>query len=346
MIRHLLISYHTCPTERPGRDLAGGMNVLLNGFLRHTTWPTDVVTRSFGEYEQIELKAGVTVHRLPCGASRPWTRDKAWACLEQFRESFREWKKSRAFDVASAHYWMSGTLLEEVGCPAGMIFHTLQVQKGPPSDPLETKRAAEEARIASHYPTAFLHWHDLHDATARLEQVKGRSVVRPGTDEALLCETREVRPPASFGWAARNDAIKNFEEAKAQLTALQEADPRAVLRVAGMDGEPSQGVEYLGPLHPEEMRAFYAGIDQLWNFSRYETFGLSVLEALAQGATVGLEPHSDWAKRLRRLGIETPPGRSWTSEERAVALRLAKAYDWKRALPTWERWLHKLAKSP
>ena len=343
MKRHLLISYHTCPTERPGRDLAGGMNVLLHGFLRHTTWPTDVVTRSFGDYERIEIRPGVTVHRLPCEATRPWTREKAWECLEPFRESLRQWLEGRHFDVARAHYWMSGTLLSELDCPAGMIFHTLQIQKGPPSDPLETFREEQESRIAERYPTAFLHWHDLKDATARLEAVRGSSIVRPGIDADLIGEVRADRPPTIFGWAARNDAIKNFDEAKARLTELRESVQSARLRVAGMDGEPRSEFEFLGPLAPEEMASFYSGIDQLWNFSRYETFGLSVLEGIAQGATVGLAPNSDWAKRLKRLGIDSTPGRTWTREERRKALELAKAYTWERALPSWEHWLAKVS---
>ena len=343
MKRHLLISYHTCPTERPGRDLAGGMNVLLKGFLRHTSWPTDVVTRSFGEYERVELKNGVTVHRLPCGATRPWTRENAWECLGDFRKNFQHWLKGRQFEVASAHYWMSGTLLSELTCPAGMIFHTLQVQKGAPTDALERYRQTEEERLAQQYSTAFLHWHDLRDAAQKLPSLRGRRVVRPGLDEERFGQVRPSESPKTYGWAARNDGIKNFAEALERLADLRKAEPSSLLRVAGMDGDSEQAVEFLGPLRPEEMTAFYAEIDQLWNFSRYETFGLGVLEALAQGATVGLTPHSDWAKRLQRLGIESGPGRNWSPKERVRALGLARAYSWSRALPSWERWLSGLA---
>ena len=30
-MRHLLLSYHTCPLEEPGSGLAGGMNIFLRG---------------------------------------------------------------------------------------------------------------------------------------------------------------------------------------------------------------------------------------------------------------------------------------------------------------------------
>lgn len=343
-MRHLLISYHTCPTERPGQDLAGGMNVLLQGFLRHTRWPTDVVTRSFALYERYKLTPHVVVHRLPCGARRPWTRDLAWGCLEAFRESFRHWLSGREYEVASAHYWMSGMLLSELACPAGMMFHTLQVQKGAPSDPLEVLRQAEEARLASRYPTAFSHWHDLRDAKGRLTDVCRPSVVRPGVEDELFGQLRPRGAPSVFGWAARSDAIKNFEQALAWLDRLRAGRPDVVLRVAGMSGASRPGVSYLGPLIPEEMAGFYGGIDQLWNFSRYETFGLSLLEALAQGATVGLNRDCDWARRLSRLAIDSAVGRDWSGAERQRALRLSRAYSWRRALPSWERWLSRVAK--
>lgn len=341
-LRHLVLSYHTCPTERPGRDLAGGMNVLLLGFLRHTTWPTDLVTRSFGGYERCEIKPGVVVHRLPCGASRPWTRELAHHCLPRFRESFQDWLNGRVFDVASAHYWMSGELLELLDCPAGMLFHTLQAQKGSPRDALERERLSVERRLAGNYPSAFLHWHDLRHARERMACLRGR-VVRPGHDWEIAEQPREPNLPKVFGWAARRDAIKNFERATTLLETAREANREARLRVAGMEGEAEAGIEYLGQLDTESMRHFYSEIDQLWNFSHYETFGLSVLEALTQGATVGLNPDCDWFARLSRLGINATPGRNWSARERNAALTLSRAYRWERALPSWERWLSRLS---
>lgn len=344
-MRHLLISYHTCPNERPGQDLAGGMNVLLKGFLSHTSLETEVVTRSFAGYQRLELRPGIVVHRLPCGATRPWTREKAWKCLDAFKESFASWLQGRLFEVASAHYWMSGALLSLLDCPAAIIFHTLQIQKGPPSDALERYRAKLESCLAASYPSAYLHWPDLKDACTRLGKVYHASVVRPGIEEELLLsQPRKPGDPVSFGWAARNDAIKNFLKAKSLMARLRTTWPQARLTVAGMHQEPSPGFKYLGPILPQDMPSFYAGIDELWNFSGYETFGLSVLEALASGATVGLEQDCAWARRLRRIGIDSTPARGWSIQERMSALRLAQAYGWKRALPSWERWLSRVAK--
>lgn len=342
-LRHLIISYHTCPTERPGRDLAGGMNVLLRGFLEATDWPTDVVTRSFGGYEKEEIKEGVVVHRLPCGAQRPWCRESAWSKLPLFQESFDHFLSGRSFDVATAHYWMSGVLLSQVKANAGMIFHTLQAQKGKPTGELEKIRLATEERLACDYPAAFLHWHDLRHAKQRLGTLRG-SVVRAGHDWEVASSVRPTEAPRTFGWAARRDAIKNFDKALEFIGFLRKLDPEMVLSVAGIEDRDQPGVSYLGQIASNDMPKFYASIDQLWNLSSYETFGLGVLEALSQGATVGLEPRSDWSRRLKRIGIDSTLGRAWSATERQKALALSRAYSWERALPSWERWLYRLAR--
>lgn len=337
-LRHLVISYHTCPTERPGQDLAGGMNVLLRGFLSATRWPTELVTRSFGDYEKVQLSRCVTLHRLPCGAQRPWSRHQALERLPAFAESFQAWLGGRVFDVASAHYWMSATLLPRLGCRCGIVFHTLQAQKGAPTDALERLRLTQESELIARYRCGFLHWHDLRNARGHYPALDGR-VVRPGCDTPLASPRTGMGAPVRFGWAARPDSIKNFDVALQHLAVQRRAHPQATLSVAGMSRPSDEQVSYLGPLPPEEMSAFYDNIDQLWNFSHYETFGLGVLEALSRGASVGLTSSSDWASRLRRVGLDSWPGASWSLEQKVTALRLARAYRWSQALPRWERWL-------
>ena len=70
-----------------------------------------------------------------------------------------------------------------------------------------------------------------------------------------------------------------------------------------------------------------------------------VLEALAAGASVGVHAHSDWARRLRRLGLPFAPGIRYNEKEQAVARRLALSYSWSRSLLRWERWLQHLSPS-
>ncbi len=343
--RHLLISFHTCPTEQPGQDLAGGMNVLLKGFLQNTDWPTEVVTRGFAKDDQsLALSPTVTLHRLSCGARRPWGRESALQCLPAFRARLEKWLSGKRFDVASAHYWMSATLLDLLDCPSGIIFHTLQAQKGPPSETLERLRLQQESRLLALYRCGFLHWHDLRNARFHYPNLRG-TVVRPGC-QLPVGNRREDTVPHRFGWAARPDAIKNVNRAFTELRSRQADCPGSTLLVAGSEGPPSEGVRFLGSLRPELMLDFYDQIDQLWNFSDYETFGLSVLEALSRGVSVGLSSHSDWARRLRRLNIDSNPGARWSESQRCQALRLAECYSWDRALPCWERWLRWLIRQP
>ncbi len=338
-MKHLLISYHTCPTDQPGQDLSGGMNVLLLGFLRHTEYPTEVVTRSFGDYQVEQLTPLVRVHRLPCGAGRPWTRESAWACLPAFSAEFKRWLSGRTFDFASAHYWMSATQLEDLGLPGGVMFHTLQAQKGAPRTHLEEIRQGYEARLIEKYPSAYLHWHDLSNARRHHPGLRG-TVVRPGVSVAPTPEL-SPGPPYVYGWAARNDPIKNLDQALNWLAGLSEPSQ---LLVAGMEQGPQcENVRYLGSLQHAQMGLFYGQIHQLLNLSDYETYGLSLLEALACGAAVGVRDDSDWARRLRRLGLPHQPGSRFSAEHKRRARALAEAHSWPRAVHSWQRWLRKLA---
>lgn len=316
------------------------MNVLLLGFLRHTAYTTEVVTRSFGDYEVEQLTPQVRVHRLPCAAERPWTREAAWECLPAFERELKSWLSGRSFDFASAHYWMSARLLEELGLPGGVMFHTLQAQKGVARSPLEQVRQGWEARLIEKYPSAYLHWHDLNNARQHHPGLHG-TVVRPGVSVSPARQAA-TGPPYVYGWAARNDPIKNLDQALSWLSGLSEPSQ---LLVAGMqDGPARDNVRYLGSLGHAQMGEFYGQIHQLLNLSDYETYGLSLLEALACGAAVGVRDDSDWARRLRRLGLPHRPGSRFTEEHRQRAHHFAQAHSWPRAVKSWERWLSKLTR--
>lgn len=341
-MRHLLVSYHTCPTEEPGQHLSGGMNVLLRGFLEATQRPTTVVTRSLGGYEKLQLTPLVEVHRLPCDASLPWTREQAWERLPRFAFAMHKWLQEQPeFSVVSGHYWMSAWLMHRLSLHGGVIFHTLQAQKPLSLGIFDQLRKHWETDLIHRFPTAYLHWHDLNNARKHYPDLRG-AVVRPGLEFPPYRSRPEDGPPWVLGWAARNDPIKKLDEALAWLAGQREEGRDLRLLVAGTHGEDDGTVRFLGPLEHRRMGEFYDQIHQLLNLSAYETFGLSILEALAAGAAVGLRQESDWARRLRRLGIPYRPGQvEPKSAERGRAL--ARCYAWDRAMPSWERWLQTLA---
>ena len=72
----------------------------------------------------------------------------------------------------------------------------------------------------------------------------------------------------------------------------------------------------------------------------------SLLEALACGAAVGVRDDSDWARRLRRLGLPHQPGSRFSSEQKQRARHLAEAHAWPRAVQSWQRWLDRLRATP
>jgi hypothetical protein len=236
---------------------------------------------------------------------------------------------------------MSATLLNELPLPGGIMFHTLQAQKGVPQNGLEQTRREWESRLIQQYPTAYLHWHDLNNARSHYPGLRG-TVLRAGV--SLQTNLRPPPgPPFIYGWAARNDPIKNLDTA---LDWLARQPSGTQLRVAGMEGPPSPpNVHYLGPLQHRQMGDFYGSIHQLLNLSAYETYGLSILEALACGASVGVREDSDWARRLRRLHLPYQSGSVFTESQQAVARKLALAHSWQRALGRWDRWLDHLRRA-
>lgn len=315
------------------------MNILIRGLLAHTRIKTVVITRSLGaQPEEVRLSDRVRVVRLPCSARLPWTRRQAWNCLPEFEAQLRGWlARQLPVELVSAHYWMSAYLMRRLGLQGGIVFHTLQAQKGRPQTTLERVRLENESQLIEYSDCGFLHWHDLHHARMFYPNLRG-SVLRPGV------EPTEVQPPVSgppywFGWAARNDPIKNLSQALAWLDKARSQGRDFRLRVAGTSGPAHPAVEYLGPLRHAEMSNFYRSLHQLLNFSDYETFGLSMLEALNHGVGLGLRPDSDWARRLRRLGLPWRPGELLDKGQRKRVLQLAEAYRWTRCVERWERWL-------
>jgi len=140
----------------------------------------------------------------------------------------------------------------------------------------------------------------------------------------LLATTAPQREPTGLTalWAGQTAYRKGLDVALAAVREARRDVPGLRLRVAGVaPGKETEGVEWLGVLPPSAMAAAYRAADLFIFPTRYESFGLVAVEAMAAGLPVvvsdaiapGIVAHdrngilirghnpADYAEALRRL---------------------------------------------
>lgn len=332
-MRHLLLSYHTCPLEEPGSGLAGGMNIFLRGHLaglRDRGIETDVLTRGTGSRLSISRPfPGVRILHLPCGWAAPPTRESAFASLSAFLEGAgRVWSAEGAgYDVVSAHYWMSGAaairLIRAARKPVPLLFvyHTVETRKRIPpggsqgSLPTIRKQVEKELAAAADRVVCFTE-EDLERTREIFPSLSGKgAVIPPGVDERFRTPPPRGESRRRFGippdavlflLAARRDPGKGLSGAAAAVRSLRSAmGVDARLLVAGQEpsaGGAPEGDRYAGPIPHAEMPALYAASDAVLCPSLYESFGFVPLEAMAAGIPVIVPDSGYWGKRVAAGG--------------------------------------------
>lgn len=329
-MRHLLVSYHTCPLEEPGTGLAGGMNVFLRGLLRGLSEhgiETDVLTRARGD-EVVSTRPypGVRVLHVPCGWKEPPSRESAYDCLPRFADRARALISGpgEPFRVLSAHYWMSGvaarTLLPRP-LPLVLVYHTVEARKaGPPDGPrggLSEARLRAEAELSREADRVVcMTGEDLAETRRIFPGVAGKGeVISPGVDESFRrppprdAARRALGLPAEaflYLLAARPDPGKNVSSAvEAFLASREVAGSGALLLVAGQDPPPAgspEGVLYAGAVPHARMPSLLAAADAVLCPSAYESFGFVPLEAMAAGVPVVVPDSEHWGRTIRAAG--------------------------------------------
>lgn len=318
-MRHLVFSYHTCPLEEPGTALAGGMNIYLRGLVPNLPGETLVLTS--GQVFQ-ELRLGpARIWRLPCRGDR-WDRPAAEQALPLFVAQCRQ-RLEGDWDALSAHYWLSARAALELfpeRRPLTML-HSLD----PGSNP---ERAEWERRLARECPLVFSSSLDRIVTERRLGTLRPATIARPGCDPAFrrrdqAAARRRLGLPAGArlaGLVARREPSKNAPQA------------RAAARAAGMEL-----VEVPGPRWPQglphgEMPWFYAAMDMVLSVSDYETFGLSVLEALAAGCPAAVGPTGYWGGLARHACLVGSLGALPPSPD---PRQVARSFNWQRTARRW-----------
>ena len=275
--------------------------------------------------EVVPLGPRARVVHVPAGPARPIARAAVAAHLPEFAsgvEAFRA-REGVRYDLVHSHYWLSGLagldLRRRWDVPLVHMFHTLGAIKnavaGDSGDTEPAERLAAEVRIAAAadrivasnlVERAGLVWHVQADP-ARV------AVIPCGVDVELFRPRPAAPARARLGvdaehvllFVGRLTPIKGLETLLRALAVLRSdglASARLrLLVVGGTKGEPGDSahlrrlaqdlgvaswVDFRGPQPQDALPDYYAAADLCLMPSRYESFGMVALEAMASGVPV------------------------------------------------------------
>jgi D-inositol-3-phosphate glycosyltransferase len=275
--------------------------------------------------EVVRLGPGARVIHVSAGPARPIARAAVADHLEEFAqrvEAFRTAERVR-YDLVHSHYWLSGLaglgLARRWDVPLVHMFHTLGAIKNAvargSSDTEPAERLAAEVRIAKEadrlvasnlVERADLAWH--------LGADPGRVAVIPCGVDVELFHPRPAAPArARLGldaehvllFVGRLTPIKGLETLLRSLSVLRadglSAARLTLLVVGGVKGDEAGSghlrrlahdlgigdwVDFRGPQPQGVLTDYYAAADVCLIPSRYESFGMVALEAMASGVPV------------------------------------------------------------
>jgi glycosyltransferase involved in cell wall biosynthesis len=103
------------------------------------------------------------------------------------------------------------------------------------------------------------------------------------------------------------DPRKNLETLRAAVAQVRETQPDLQLVVAGADGPEEQGVRWLGYVDDEKLAELYRGAAVFAYPSRFEGFGLPVVEAMACGTPTVVSAHESLDEAAGDAALRADP---------------------------------------
>lgn len=274
-----------------------------------------------GTPEVVEICEGVNLVNISAGPAAPVDKNQLFPLLPEFAEQMALYSLSAGtrYDVIHAHYWLSGWTAQLLrrywDTPYTLMFHTTAHMKnivspaGERETPLreQTERKlvqlADSIIAANPDERADLIWRQ-HATSEKI------CAIPPGVDTELFQPLNRMACRAELGipadqavvlFVGRIDPIKGLDTLLGAAAALTNRKPDAVYHLVGGDldddDEPvgplaalalqarSMGLEgrmkYWGSQPQNRLPVFYSAADVVHVPSRYESFGLVAVEAMA-----------------------------------------------------------------
>ena len=108
-------------------------------------------------------------------------------------------------------------------------------------------------------------------------------------------------------YVGRHEPRKNLDTLISALGELRRARPELLLAVAGANGPPEDGVAWLGYVPDEQLASLYRGASVLVYPSRFEGFGLPVVEAMASGTPTVVSSHESLDEAAGTAALRADP---------------------------------------
>lgn len=276
--------------------------------------------------ETVEVVPGVNVVQITAGPPEPLPKNELFPYLQEFAEETALYalRNQLRYDVIHAHYWLSGWaahLLQRYwDVPHLLMFHTTAHMKNVVAatadreTPLRMEIERKLIDLADGLVAA--NPDEREDLIGFMKtRVDKVCTVPPGVDltlfrsgnQATARRELDLSPDDRIIFSAgRIDPIKAFDTLLHAVSQMDESGKTLTLVIAGgeidADGEPAGALAELGALAStlgvramvrfagsqphDRLAVFYRAADVVAVPSRYESFGLVAIEAMASGTPV------------------------------------------------------------
>jgi glycosyltransferase involved in cell wall biosynthesis len=315
-MRVALVSEHANPLAAVGGVDAGGQNVhvaaLASGLVDRGHDVT-VFTRRDTTTAPVRVDApdGYVVEHVPAGPPSDVPKDELLRYMPAFAEYLSHRWRAEPFDVAHAHFWMSGlasvTAARHTGIPVVQTFHALGTVKRRHQGDHDTspaERIGIERRLCRDVDHVIATCSDEVAELAAMGLPPGRASVIPCGVDVDRFSPRDVALPDHprilvIGRLVERKGVGNVIDALTELPGVHldiaggpcrealEADPE-VARLRGIAKRRGIGdrVRFLGSVAREDVPALMCSADLVVTVPWYEPFGIVPVEAMACGRPV------------------------------------------------------------
>lgn len=324
-LRLAMLSIHSSPLGHLGTSSTGGMSVYvleLARWLGENGHAVDIFTAAAEQDAEPLVELWPRVRLVSPQEMRGGVRKSPGADFDPLRcaagiEQFARENRG-SYDLIHSNYWLSGRVGELLAarwsCPHLITFHTLAAAKqaADPGHHEPALRVLTEQRLIMQCEAV------LAPAQTEASRIRLLGGARTGHIHRVGCgvDLKRFRPlpenfpgrraaeravPGQLLFVGRFDAMKGLHELFTSLTLLPRS-PKIQLVLVGGDGPASaaqqrllklagdlgisEQIEFAGRVAHERLTEYYTRAAVVVLPSRYESFGLVTLEALACGTPV------------------------------------------------------------
>lgn len=329
-LRIALISEHASPLSVLGGVDAGGQNIYVAQVARclaEAGHQVDVFTRreQIGVPSIVPMRSGVRVVHVNAGPPVPIPKEALLPYMPAFAKGIEDFMaKSGGFDIAHAHFFMSGLVAQHLkdrhGLPYVLTFHALgRVRRehqgladGFPNERIDIEQMLvnQADRIVAECPQDREDLMRLYDADASklcmvpcgcdveefkpMNRHRARDQISLKDDEFVILQLGRMVPRKGIDNVIRAlSRLQKDVHARLLIVGGDSRNPAEMqshecvrLKEVAQECGVSDKVVFIGHRRRDELRRYYAAANVFVTTPWYEPFGITPLEAMACGTPV------------------------------------------------------------